>query len=65
MSGRESLQGPEAATWEEVLKRNPRERMKAEKHPLDILQELPELIRKGSACSGTGSTTISRASDTS
>lgn len=34
-------------TWETVLQRNPRERMKAEKHPVDILDELPELIRKG------------------
>jgi len=37
----------EGASWERVLRQNPRERMKAEKHPLDILEELPELIRKG------------------
>ncbi len=37
----------ESIQWETVLQRNPRERMKAEKHPLDILEELPELIRKG------------------
>lgn len=34
-------------TYEEVLKRNPRERMKKEKMPLDVLQELPELIKQG------------------
>ncbi|MFN3476257.1 MAG: nitrite/sulfite reductase, partial [Candidatus Methylomirabilales bacterium] len=30
-----------------VLKRNPRERLKQEKMPLDILHELPQLIEKG------------------
>jgi len=34
-------------TWEAVLQRNPRERMKAEKHPVEVLDELPELIRRG------------------
>ena len=32
---------------EEILEKNPRERLKAEKHPLDILQELPRLIEEG------------------
>lgn len=31
----------------EILEINPRERLKAEKHPLDILSELPEIIKKG------------------
>jgi len=31
----------------EVLEINPRERLKAEKHPLDILSELSEIIKKG------------------
>jgi len=43
----EWLKGSESVPWEEVLRRNPRERMKAEKHPVDILEELPELIRRG------------------
>ncbi len=34
-------------TMEAILHRNPRERMKAEKHPLDILSDLPELIQRG------------------
>ena len=34
-------------SWEEVYRRNPRERLKKEKHPLDILKELDTLISKG------------------
>ncbi len=34
-------------TWELVLKRNSIERLKQEKFPLDIVQELPELISRG------------------
>ena len=34
-------------TWELVYKRNYVERLKHEKHPYDILQELPDMIRKG------------------
>jgi sulfite reductase beta subunit-like hemoprotein len=37
----------EAATWELVLKRNPVERLKQEKSPLGILDELPALIAAG------------------
>ncbi len=33
--------------WEELLEKNPRERLKVEKHPLDILEELPRLIKEG------------------
>jgi sulfite reductase beta subunit-like hemoprotein len=36
-----------AITREQVLRKNSRERMKEEKHPLDVLHDLPELIRKG------------------
>lgn len=32
---------------EEVMEKNPRERLKAEKHPLDILEELPTIIDRG------------------
>ncbi|MCS7284437.1 MAG: nitrite/sulfite reductase, partial [Hydrogenobacter thermophilus] len=32
---------------EEVIEKNPRERLKAEKHPLDILEELPTIIDRG------------------
>src|SRR5438876_7416333 len=35
------------ATWELVLKRNPVERLKQEKSPLGILDELPALIAEG------------------
>jgi ferredoxin-nitrite reductase len=34
-------------SWEEVLKRNSVERLKREKFPLDVIAELPELIRTG------------------
>ena len=34
-------------TYEEIIKKNSRERLKAEKMPLDIIQELPDLIEKG------------------
>ncbi len=34
-------------SWEEVYEKNPRERLKKEKHPLDILKELDALILKG------------------
>ncbi len=34
-------------TWDLVLKRNPRERMKADKHPLDVLKEIPDFIKSG------------------
>jgi sulfite reductase beta subunit-like hemoprotein len=34
-------------SWEDVYKRNPRERMKLEKHPLDIINELDQLIKTG------------------
>ncbi|MCP9484481.1 MAG: nitrite/sulfite reductase [Gaiellaceae bacterium MAG52_C11] len=37
----------EPATWELVLKRNPVERLKQEKSPLGILDELPALIAAG------------------
>src|ERR1041385_8929379 len=39
-------QKPEA-TWELVLKRNPVERLKQEKSPLGMLDELPALIAAG------------------
>src|SRR5918911_3546232 len=35
------------ATWDLVLKRNPVERLKQEKHPLGIRDELPALIAAG------------------
>jgi ferredoxin-nitrite reductase len=38
---------PEEITWDLVLKRNSIERMKKEKHPLTIVQELPQLIERG------------------
>ncbi len=34
-------------TWDTVLQKNPRERLKAEKDPLHILDELDDLIRRG------------------
>ncbi len=34
-------------TWDLVFRRNYVERLKHEKHPMDILQELPDMIRKG------------------
>ena len=34
-------------TWEEIYKKNPRERLKKEKFPLDIIKELDNLILKG------------------
>lgn len=37
----------EEITWELVLKRNSVERLKKEKHPLTIVQELPRLIERG------------------
>src|ERR671939_651146 len=37
----------EPATWELVLKRNPVERLKQEKSPLGMLEELPALIAAG------------------
>ncbi len=37
----------EEPSWELVLKRNSIERMKQEKFPLDIIQELPQLIARG------------------
>ena len=37
----------EPATWELVLKRNPVERLKQEKAPLGIREELPALIAPG------------------
>ncbi len=41
------MQERKAVTLEEVLKRNSRERLKREKFPLDILDELPVLIQQG------------------
>lgn len=38
---------PEEITWDLVLKRNSVERLKKEKHPLTIVQELPRLIERG------------------
>ena len=38
---------PEEITWDLVLKRNSIERLKKEKHPLTIVQELPRLIERG------------------
>ena len=35
------------ADWELVLKRNPVERLKQEKSPLGMLDELPALIARG------------------
>ncbi len=40
-------QNPQNLTWGEILKRNPRERLKAEKDPLKILDELPRMIKVG------------------
>ena len=37
----------EPATWDLVLKRNPVERLKLEKSPLGIVDELPALIAAG------------------
>ncbi len=34
-------------TYGEILQRNPRERLKKEKHPLDVIKDLEEIIRKG------------------
>jgi len=34
-------------TYDEILKKNSRERLKQQKMPLDIISELPELIEKG------------------
>ncbi|MFN7065126.1 MAG: phosphoadenylyl-sulfate reductase [Aquificaceae bacterium] len=33
--------------FEEILEKNPRERLKVERHPLDILEDLPRIIRDG------------------
>lgn len=38
---------PEAPTWDLVLRRNSIERLKQEKFPFDVLNELPELIERG------------------
>lgn len=38
---------PEAPTWDLVLKRNSIERLKREKFPLDVLDDLPALIERG------------------
>lgn len=38
---------PTNPTWDVVLKRNSIERLKQEKFPLDIVQELPDLIHRG------------------
>jgi ferredoxin-nitrite reductase len=43
----ESAEVLRVPTREEVLRRNPIERMKEEKFPLDIVQELPTLIARG------------------
>ena len=37
----------ESLTYEQVLKRNSRERMKQEKMPLEVINELPNLIERG------------------
>jgi ferredoxin-nitrite reductase len=37
----------EVLTYDQILKKNPRERLKKEKMPLDVINELPELIRQG------------------
>ncbi len=34
-------------SWEEIYEKNPRERLKKEKHPLDILKEIDQMIMKG------------------
>ncbi len=34
-------------TWEEVYSKNPRERLKREKHPLDIIKDLDQIVLKG------------------
>ena len=34
-------------SWEEVYSKNPRERLKKEKHPLDILKELDQIVVRG------------------
>lgn len=38
---------PEAPTWDLVLRRNSIERLKREKFPYDVLNELPQLIERG------------------
>ena len=38
--------GP-APTWEQVLQRNSIERLKREKFPYEVLNELPQLIERG------------------
>src|SRR5512133_2602493 len=48
MTSRASVRRPrEEASWELVLKRNPVERLKQEKAPLGIRDELPALIAQG------------------
>jgi len=37
----------EVVTYDQTLKKNPRERLKKEKMPLDVLPELPKLIQQG------------------
>jgi sulfite reductase beta subunit-like hemoprotein len=44
---RASEQTLQLPSWEEVLKRNSVERIKREKFPLDVIRELPELIKTG------------------
>jgi len=44
---RASEQRLQLPSWEEVLKRNSVERLKREKFPLDVIRELPELIKTG------------------
>src|SRR3954469_2227540 len=48
-ASRRPVREKEPATWELVLKRNPVERLKQEKHPLGIRDELPSLIAQGYA----------------
>src|SRR5215510_3299038 len=38
---------PDAPTWDLVLKRNSIERLKREKFPYEVLNELPQLIERG------------------
>lgn len=33
--------------WKEILEKNPRERLKWEKHPLDVLKDLPKIVKDG------------------
>jgi sulfite reductase beta subunit-like hemoprotein len=38
---------PEAPSWDLILRRNSIEKLKREKFPLDILNELPEIVERG------------------